>query len=200
MPSPAAPRSGYAPGSQLRPFFTGAAARLSPDGARLATTCGEEAHVLDARDGRVLATLGGDSEPLTALAWRCESGSRRGAHARARAHALFSRDGKTVYTASRSMQCRRWELAAAAAAAADGPPPPTPLTGHVARAWKAHPLPVNDMQLDATGGLLVRRRLPAGACTRRLTHVRARARRRRRAVPTGACACGTSGGATAHTR
>ena len=72
MPAPPAPKTGYAAGAALRPFFTGAAARLSPDGSCLAATCGEEAHVVDSRGGGLLAVLEGDSEPLTALAFGCE--------------------------------------------------------------------------------------------------------------------------------
>jgi len=71
MPAPPAPKTGYAAGAALRPFFTGAAARLSPDGSCLAATCGAEAHVVDSRGGGLLAVLEGDSEPLTALAFGC---------------------------------------------------------------------------------------------------------------------------------
>jgi hypothetical protein len=63
-----------------------------------------------------------------------------------------SHDGAAVYTASRSLQCRRWEIGGAAPACT--------------RTWKAHPLPVNDIAVDASGALLVR------AAARREAHAR----------------------------
>ena len=58
------------------------------------------------------------------------------------------------------MQCRRWELTEAAAqppgGTDHGDEPSAPLVATCARTWKAHPLPINDMQVDSTGGLLVR--------------------------------------------
>lgn len=65
--------------------------------------------VVEVASGRVLATLPGDSEPVTALAW--------------------SPSGRRMYTASRSLQQRAWDVAplvaagrqAAEAAAAAGP-------------------------------------------------------------------------------
>jgi len=159
-----APKTGYAAGAALRPFFTGAAARLSPDGSCLAATCGEEAHVVDSRGGGLLAVLEGDSEPLTALAFGCDA-PRFTPWRRLTPRRL---DSMTLYTASRSMQCRRWELgeatAGAAAAAEPGEPPPPPLVARCARVWKAHPLPVNDMQVDSTGGLLARGPAVAPPC------------------------------------
>jgi hypothetical protein len=65
-----------------------------------------------------------------------------------------SHDGAAVYTASRSLQCRRWEIGGAAPACT--------------RTWKAHPLPVNDIAVDASGALLVR------AAARRDAHARSR--------------------------
>ena len=71
MAPPQQPKTTYVEGAALKPFYSGAACRLSPDGVSLATTNGEEAHVVDARGGAVLATLPGDSEPLTALCFGC---------------------------------------------------------------------------------------------------------------------------------
>jgi hypothetical protein len=67
---PAALRSSFAPETALTPFYTGGACRLSPDGRTLATACGDDAQLVDAAGGTVVATLTGDSEPVTALAFR----------------------------------------------------------------------------------------------------------------------------------
>jgi hypothetical protein len=59
--------------------------------------------VVDIASGAVLRTLPGDSEPVTALA--------------------VSPDGESVFTASRSLTCKRWSLA----------------TGECLRAWRVRP-------------------------------------------------------------
>lgn len=69
--APPALRSSYADEASLRVFFTGGVARLSPDGTLLASMNGDDATLVEARGGAVVATLEGDSEPLTALAYRC---------------------------------------------------------------------------------------------------------------------------------
>jgi hypothetical protein len=74
---PSALRTSYAPGAALTPFFSGGAARLSPDGRTLAAPCGDDAQLVDANGGTVLATLTGDTEPITALAFRCGGGAER---------------------------------------------------------------------------------------------------------------------------
>jgi hypothetical protein len=68
--APGALRSSYEPDASLTPFFSGGAARLSPDGRTLAAACGDDAQLVDAAGGAVRATLTGDSEPITALAFR----------------------------------------------------------------------------------------------------------------------------------
>ena len=77
-----------------------------------------------------------------------------------------SHDGHAVYTASRSMQCRVWELtrvepggpptADAAKASPGASSTGVSYAAVVTRTWKPHPLPVNDMCCDATGALLAR--------------------------------------------
>jgi hypothetical protein len=152
------------------------------------------------------------------------SALRRAARFVCPACALRSHDGSAVYTASRSLQCRRWEVGGAAPSCT--------------RTWKAHPLPVNDIAVDASGALLVRgtracdwhvRAAPARRCARRccgvkaggcgrgrrlqglglrLTHARVLRLllprpppfRRRRAPRTARRACGTRRAATARTR
>jgi hypothetical protein len=76
---PSALRTSYAEEASLLPFFSGGAAKLSPDGRTLAAACGDDAQLVDAAGGAVRATLTGDSEPVTALAFRR---GRRGASLR----------------------------------------------------------------------------------------------------------------------
>ena len=181
-------RTAYTQGQSLKPFLSpGGVARLSPHGLVLATVCGEDAHLVDPASGAVLATLDGDSEPVTALTWRCVfcpvNSTTPLAKPVWRLHFSFalapcspdttpcldtrSHDGNVVYTASRSMQCRVWELTRVES----GGPPTADVTdtrpgggsGYgvtyaavSTRSWKPHPLPVNDMCCDATGALLAR--------------------------------------------
>ena len=63
-------------------------------------------------------TIAGDSEPITAL--------------------CFTRDGGSVYAASRSLTTKRWDVA----------------TGAELRSWKPHDAPVADMAVDGSGCLL----------------------------------------------
>ena len=63
--------------------------------------------------------LPGDTEPITALCW--------------------SRDGRRVFSASRSMRCSVWDAT----------------TGESVRTFKAHSTPVLYMGVDPTGTLLV---------------------------------------------
>ena len=79
--APTALRTSFAPEAALTPFFSGGAARLSPDGRTLAAACGDDAQLVDAAGGTVVATLPGDSEPLTALAFRRAAARRRLARA-----------------------------------------------------------------------------------------------------------------------
>jgi hypothetical protein len=88
---PSALRTSYAPGAALTPFFSGGAARLSPDGRTLAAPCGDDAQLVDANGGTVLATLTGDTEPITALAFRCGCGAERVARQAKRTHAALRR-------------------------------------------------------------------------------------------------------------
>jgi hypothetical protein len=77
--APAGLRTSFADDGKLVPFYTGGPARLSPDGRVLAAACGDDAQLVDAAGGAVLATIPGDSEAITALAFRCVAGciSRR---------------------------------------------------------------------------------------------------------------------------
>ena len=68
--APAALRCSFASDGALVPFYTGGPARLSPDGRVLAAACGDDAQLVDAAGGAVLATVPGDSEAVTALAFR----------------------------------------------------------------------------------------------------------------------------------
>ena len=62
-----------------------------------------------------------------------------------------------MYTASRSMQCRRWDVSRTDAARVDGKGGgDSAYTAVVTRTWKPHQLPVNDIACDASGELLVR--------------------------------------------
>jgi hypothetical protein len=179
-------RTAYTQGQSLKPFLSpGGVTRLSPHGLVLATVCGEDAHLVDPASGAVLATLDGDSEPVTALTWRCVSlpGNSTNSLPKPPWRLLsflprlitpdatpyldtHSHDGNAVYTASRSMQCRVWELTrveqGGPPTAADNEARPGGGSSGVSyaavstRAWKAHPLPVNDMCCDATGALLAR--------------------------------------------
>jgi len=78
-------RTAYAQGPSVKPFLTpGGSARIAPDGAVLATSCGDDAHLVDAACGTLLATLAGDSEPVTALAWRHVTSRNLGSSLRCR--------------------------------------------------------------------------------------------------------------------
>jgi U3 small nucleolar RNA-associated protein 13 len=85
----AQPRKTYAAVSSLEVFHTGGPVRLSPDGLFVATACVEAVSVVEVATGKVLHTLEGDTEPITALAW--------------------SKDSRRVFTASRSMRCAVWD-------------------------------------------------------------------------------------------
>ena len=74
--APAGLRSSFAPDGALVPFYTGGPARLSPDGRVLAAACGDDTQLVDAAGGAVLATIPGDSEPITALAFRRVAAAR----------------------------------------------------------------------------------------------------------------------------
>ena len=85
----AQPRKTYAAVSSLEVFHTGGPVRLSPDGLFVATACVEAVSVVEVATGKVMHTLEGDTEPITALAW--------------------SKDSRRVFTASRSMRCAVWD-------------------------------------------------------------------------------------------
>ena len=65
----AQPRKTYAAVSSLEVFHTGGPVRLSPDGLFVATACVEAVSVVEVATGKVMHTLEGDTEPITALAW-----------------------------------------------------------------------------------------------------------------------------------
>ena len=81
--------------------------------------------IVNVETGAVLATLPGDTEPVTALAW--------------------SPSGGRLYSASRSLQQRCWEVPEGGACG-DSPAP--------LRSWQGHKGPILAMALDAEGGLL----------------------------------------------
>jgi U3 small nucleolar RNA-associated protein 13 len=159
-------KTAYRPSARLEVFYTGGAACLSSQGL-LACACSDEvkvlhitslarivalhppaaavrgslrssdlvaiswlsscaavAQIVNVETGAVLATLAGDTEPVTALAW--------------------SPSGSRLYSASRSLQQRCWEVPAGG-----GDAPAAPV-----RSWRGHKAPILAMALDAEGGLL----------------------------------------------
>lgn len=107
--------------------------RLSPDGTQLATCVHETISIVDVATSKVKFTLGGgggggggsldggggdDTEPITALCW--------------------GKDGRRVFSASRSMRCTVWDAT----------------TGESIRSFKAHGMPVLHMTVDPSGTLL----------------------------------------------
>lgn len=82
----------YAPCAALRPFLSpGGAVALSPDGALVLAAHGADASLVDAATGALLATLPGDTEPVTALCFRRGSSERSPPHAGRRPHRSLSR-------------------------------------------------------------------------------------------------------------
>ena len=111
-------RKTYAPASSLEVFHTGGPIALSRDGKLVAAACQEAINVVEVSTGKTLHNLPGDTEPITALAW--------------------SRDGKKIFSASRSMRCSVWDAT----------------TGESVRTFKAHNTPILHMTVDPSGTLL----------------------------------------------
>ena len=84
-----------------------------------------DVQIVNVETGAVVATLPGDTEPVTALAW--------------------SPSGSRLYSASRSLQQRCWEVPEGDA--------PGDITAPL-RTWQGHKGPILAMALDAAGGLL----------------------------------------------
>jgi len=116
---------------RFHPSFAGSVA-ISPDGGRVACACGDEVKVLELATGRVLRTLPGDEEPVTAI--------------------CFGHTGDHVWVASRSLTQRRFELGAPADA--DGDPSPVDTPCRASRTWRGHAAPVLDLCVDPTGQFL----------------------------------------------
>ena len=112
-------RKTYVAKASLEVFYTGGPCRLSHDGTMVAAACHEAVNIVEVGTGKVVHNLPGDTEPITALCW--------------------SRDGRRVFTASRSMRCSVWDAT----------------TGESVRTFKAHSTPVLYMGVDPTGTLLV---------------------------------------------
>ncbi|CAK0748051.1 hypothetical protein CVIRNUC_001810 [Coccomyxa viridis] len=83
------PKTAYRPHARLEVFYTGGSVCMSGSGL-LACACNDEIKLVDAASGEVKATLPGDTEPVTALA--------------------FSPSGKRLYSASRSLQQQCWDV------------------------------------------------------------------------------------------
>ena len=111
-------RKSYKVGNRLEPFYTGGPLSLTSGSDAVACACGDEVKLVQLSNGSVLKTFAGDSEPITALA--------------------FTPNARTLFTASRSLQTKRWDVA----------------SGEVSRSWKSHEAPVADMAVDASGCLL----------------------------------------------
>ena len=112
-------RKTYAAKASLEVFYTGGPCRLSHDGTMVAAACHEAVNIVEVATGKVVHNLPGDTEPITALCW--------------------SKDGRRVFTASRSMRCSVWDAT----------------TGESVRTFKAHSTPVLYMGVDPTSTLLV---------------------------------------------
>ncbi|KAK3279341.1 hypothetical protein CYMTET_12771 [Cymbomonas tetramitiformis] len=111
-------RKSYKVSARSEPFFTGGAVQLSPNGELLACTCSDEVKLVSLTSGACLKSLPGDTELITAL--------------------TFTPNGKTLFTASRSLAARQWDVD----------------TGEAGRTWKMHDAPVAAMAVDTTSTLL----------------------------------------------
>ncbi|BBN19124.1 U3 small nucleolar RNA-associated protein 13 [Marchantia polymorpha subsp. ruderalis] len=118
MASALAYKKNFKASAALELFYTGGPVALSPDATSVACACSDDIKIVDVETGKVTATLKGDSELVTAL--------------------CFGSDGKSLLSASRSLQVRLWDIS----------------SGTCLRSWKAHDAPVANMVLDSSGGLL----------------------------------------------
>ncbi|URD82085.1 Utp13 specific WD40 associated domain [Musa troglodytarum] len=89
-PPPLALKRSYRCVSSLQQFYSGGPFAVSSDGASLACACGDEIKIVNSSDASVLASLGGDSESVTAFA--------------------FSPDGCFLFSAGHSRLIRVWDL------------------------------------------------------------------------------------------
>ncbi|RZR98920.1 hypothetical protein BHM03_00028385 [Ensete ventricosum] len=89
-PPPLTLKRSYRTVSSLQQFYSGGPFAVSSDGASLACACGEEIKIVNTSDASVLASLGGDSESVTAFA--------------------FSPDGCFLFSAGHSRLVRVWDL------------------------------------------------------------------------------------------
>ncbi|RWW32157.1 hypothetical protein GW17_00003187 [Ensete ventricosum] len=89
-PPPLTLKRSYRSVSSLQQFYSGGPFAVSSDGASLACACGEEIKIVNTSDASVLASLGGDSESVTAFA--------------------FSPDGCFLFSAGHSRLVRVWDV------------------------------------------------------------------------------------------
>ncbi|KAL3678389.1 hypothetical protein R1sor_021345 [Riccia sorocarpa] len=94
MASALAYKKNFKPSAALELFYTGGPVVLTRDGSFAACACGDDVKIVDVESGKVVSTLKGDTELVTAL--------------------CFSLDGKSLLSTSRSLQIRLWEIASAA--------------------------------------------------------------------------------------
>ncbi|CAD5197446.1 unnamed protein product [Musa acuminata subsp. malaccensis] len=89
-PTPLALKRSYRCVSSLQQFYSGGPFAVSSDGASLACACGDEIKIVNSSDACVLASLGCDSESVTAF--------------------TFSPDGCFLFSAGHSRLIRVWDL------------------------------------------------------------------------------------------
>ncbi|WOK98682.1 transducin beta-like protein 3 [Canna indica] len=89
-PPPLTLKRSYRCVSSLQQFYSGGPFAVSDDGALLACACGEEIKIVNSSDASVLATLGGETEAVTAF--------------------TFSPDSRFLFSAGHSRLIRVWEL------------------------------------------------------------------------------------------
>lgn len=111
------PKLNYKAKSSIEVFYSGGAVSLSKHGL-LACACQDDIKTVDSHSGAVTQTLLGDSEAITALA--------------------FAPDGNSLFSASRSLQQKWWNVE----------------SGACLKTWKGHRAPVVHMAVDGSGGLL----------------------------------------------
>lgn len=90
MASALAYKKNFKASAALELFYTGGPVALSPDATSVACACSDDIKIVDVETGKVTATLKGDSELVTAL--------------------CFGSDGKSLLSASRSLQVRLWDI------------------------------------------------------------------------------------------